>query len=74
MTDYGVDARNPIVGAISSTRPMHLGVEDPPFSYLVVGKVVLYDVLTFQPPPTMKVGPPGPSTGRKWAAWHVARI
>jgi protein-tyrosine-phosphatase len=35
----------------------HLGVEDPPFSYLVVGKVVLYDVLTFQPPPTLKVSP-----------------
>ena len=30
---------------------------DPPWSYLVVGKVVLYDVLPFKPPPTMKISP-----------------
>lgn len=33
------------------------GVVDPPWSYLVVGKVVLYDVLPFQPIPTMKISP-----------------
>lgn len=32
-----------------------LGVEDPFWSYLVVGKVVLHDVLPFEPIPTMKV-------------------
>ncbi len=34
-----------------------LGVVDPPWSYLVVGKVLLSDVLPFQPPPTMKISP-----------------
>ena len=34
-----------------------LGVVDPPWSYLVVGKVELFDVLTFRPPPTMKISP-----------------
>lgn len=34
-----------------------LGVVDPPWSYLVVGKVVLFDVLPFQPIPTMQISP-----------------
>jgi protein-tyrosine-phosphatase len=34
-----------------------LGIVEPPWSYLVVGKVVLFDVLAFQPPPTMKISP-----------------
>jgi len=34
-----------------------LGVVDPPWSYLVVGKVLLFDVLPFRPPPTMKISP-----------------
>jgi protein-tyrosine-phosphatase len=34
-----------------------LGVEDPPWSYLVVGKVELHDVLAYRPPPTMKISP-----------------
>jgi protein-tyrosine-phosphatase len=34
-----------------------LGVVDPPWSYLVVGKVELFDVLAFRPPPTMKISP-----------------
>lgn len=34
-----------------------LGIVDPPWSYLIVGKVVLLDVLPFKPPPTMKISP-----------------
>jgi protein-tyrosine-phosphatase len=34
-----------------------LGVVDPPWSYLVVGKVELFDVLPFRPPPSMKISP-----------------
>ena len=34
-----------------------LGIVDPPWSYLVVGKVLLYDVLPFRPPPSMKISP-----------------
>lgn len=34
-----------------------LGVVDPPWSYLVVGKVQLFDVLPFRPPPTMVISP-----------------
>lgn len=34
-----------------------LGVVDPPWSYLVVGKVLLFDVLPYRPPPTMKISP-----------------
>jgi len=34
-----------------------LGVVDAPWSYLVVGKVVLLDVVAFQPIPTMKISP-----------------
>jgi protein-tyrosine-phosphatase len=34
-----------------------LGVVDPPWSYLVVGKVELHDVLAYRPPPTMKISP-----------------
>ncbi|WP_414686408.1 hypothetical protein [Mycobacterium sp.] len=34
-----------------------LGVVDPPWTYLVVGKVVLFDVLPYQPRPTMKISP-----------------
>jgi hypothetical protein len=34
-----------------------LGIVEPPWSYLVVGKVVLFDVLAFRPPPTMKISP-----------------
>jgi len=34
-----------------------LGVVDPPWSYLVVGKVLLHDVLPFRPLPTMKISP-----------------
>jgi protein-tyrosine-phosphatase len=34
-----------------------LGIMDPPWSYLVVGKVVLFDVLPFRPIPTMKISP-----------------
>ena len=34
-----------------------LGVVDPPWSYLVVGKVHLFDVLPYRPPPTMKISP-----------------
>jgi protein-tyrosine-phosphatase len=43
----------PAVSRVAS----RLGVEDPPWSYLVVGKVVLFDVLAFRPPPTMKISP-----------------
>jgi hypothetical protein len=34
-----------------------LGVVDPPWSYLVVGKVHLFDVLPFRPLPSMKISP-----------------
>jgi protein-tyrosine-phosphatase len=34
-----------------------LGVVDPPWSYLVVGKVELFDVLPFRPIPTMRISP-----------------
>lgn len=34
-----------------------LGVVDPPWSYLVVGKVHLFDVLPFRPIPTMTISP-----------------
>ena len=34
-----------------------LGVVDPPWSYLVVGKVELHDVLAYRPPPTLKISP-----------------
>ena len=34
-----------------------LGIEEPPWSYLVVGKVLLHDVLPFRPPPSMKISP-----------------
>ncbi|ORB76287.1 arsenate reductase/protein-tyrosine-phosphatase family protein [Mycobacterium scrofulaceum] len=34
-----------------------LGLVDAPWSYLVVGKVVLHDVLPFQPRPTQKISP-----------------
>jgi protein-tyrosine-phosphatase len=34
-----------------------LGIVDPPWSYLVVGKVELFDVLPFRPPPSMKISP-----------------
>lgn len=34
-----------------------LGIVEPTWSYLVVGKVELHDVLPFRPPPTMKISP-----------------
>jgi protein-tyrosine-phosphatase len=34
-----------------------LGVVDPPWSYLVVGKVLLFDVLAYRPPAAMKISP-----------------
>ena len=34
-----------------------MGVVEPPWSYLVVGKVVLTDVLAYRPPPFMKISP-----------------
>jgi hypothetical protein len=34
-----------------------LGIEDPPWTYLVVGKVELVDVEAFRPPPSMKISP-----------------
>ena len=34
-----------------------LGVVEEPWSYLVVGKVELVDVLPFKPPPSMKISP-----------------
>jgi protein-tyrosine-phosphatase len=34
-----------------------LGIAEPPWSYLVVGKVLLFDVLAFRPPPAMKISP-----------------
>jgi protein-tyrosine-phosphatase len=34
-----------------------VGIVDPPWSYLVVGKVLLLDVLPFRPPPTMTISP-----------------
>lgn len=34
-----------------------IGIPEPPWSYLVVGKVLLFDVLPFRPPPTMKISP-----------------
>jgi len=34
-----------------------LGVVDPPWSYLVVGKVLLFDVLAYRPPPTITISP-----------------
>jgi protein-tyrosine-phosphatase len=33
------------------------GIVDPPWSYLVVGKVLLFDVLAYQPPPSMTISP-----------------
>jgi protein-tyrosine-phosphatase len=42
--------------AVSRLMPQ-LGVVDPPWSYLVVGKVELHDVLAYRPPPTMKISP-----------------
>ncbi|BBZ47882.1 hypothetical protein MPRM_51630 [Mycobacterium parmense] len=41
----------------TSLLASQLGVVDPPWTYLVVGKVVLHDVLPFKPPPTMKISP-----------------
>lgn len=34
-----------------------LGVVDPPWSFLVIGKVELFDVLPFRPIPTMEISP-----------------
>jgi protein-tyrosine-phosphatase len=34
-----------------------LGVADPPWTYLVVGKVELHDVVPYRPPPTMTISP-----------------
>jgi protein-tyrosine-phosphatase len=34
-----------------------VGIVDPPWSYLIVGKVLLFDVLPFRPPPTMTISP-----------------
>ena len=34
-----------------------LGVEDQPWSYLIVGKVLLFDVLAYRPPPSLKISP-----------------
>ena len=34
-----------------------VGIVDPPWSYLVVGRVLLLDVLPFRPPPTMTISP-----------------
>jgi protein-tyrosine-phosphatase len=34
-----------------------VGIVDPPWSYLIVGKVLLSDVLPFRPPPTMVISP-----------------
>ncbi len=34
-----------------------LGVVDPPWSYLVVGKVVLFDVVAFRPIPSLTISP-----------------
>jgi protein-tyrosine-phosphatase len=54
VTDLIARARGfPRVARVAS----QLGVVDPPWSYLIVGKVELFDVLTFRPPPTMKISP-----------------
>jgi protein-tyrosine-phosphatase len=42
-----------------------LGVEDPTWSYLVVGKVLLFDVLAYRPPLTMKISPRAEYRARK---------
>jgi protein-tyrosine-phosphatase len=34
-----------------------LGIVEPPWTYLVVGRVLLFDVLPFRPPPGMKISP-----------------
>jgi protein-tyrosine-phosphatase len=41
-----------------------IGVVDPPYSFLVVGKVVLFDVLAYRPPPSIKVSPRAEYRGR----------
>jgi protein-tyrosine-phosphatase len=50
----------PMVSRLAS----RLGVVDPPWSYLVVGKVELHDVQAFRPPPTMKISPRAEYRGR----------
>ena len=52
--------------AVSRLMPQ-LGVVEPPWSYLVVGKVELHDVMAFRPPPTMKISPRAEYRAR-WAA------
>ena len=47
----------PTAARVASGAASRLGVADAPWSYLVVGKVVLFDVLPFRPPPTMKISP-----------------
>ncbi|WP_156764566.1 hypothetical protein [Mycobacterium sp. E3247] len=47
----------PRVAQLASRAAPQLKVTDAPWSYLVVGKVVLHDVLPFRPPPTMKISP-----------------
>jgi protein-tyrosine-phosphatase len=41
----------------ASRDASRLGVVDPPWSYLVVGKVLLFDVLPFRPLPSMTISP-----------------
>jgi protein-tyrosine-phosphatase len=56
-----VDAEDLITRArgfpIASRVASAMGVSDPPWSYLVVGKVVLHDVLAYRPPPAITLSP-----------------
>ena len=47
----------PAAAQLAAPLASRLGVEDPPWSYLVVGKVELHDVLAYRPPPTMTISP-----------------
>ncbi|MBV8181640.1 MAG: hypothetical protein JOY55_08975 [Mycobacterium sp.] len=43
----------PVASRVASS----MGVVDPPWSYLVVGKVLLNDVLAYRPPPAITISP-----------------
>jgi protein-tyrosine-phosphatase len=47
----------PAASKLAAPVAARVGFVDPPWSYLVVGKVVLFDVLPYQPPPTMTISP-----------------
>jgi hypothetical protein len=47
----------PTAARLAAPVASRLGVVDPPWSYLVVGKVLLFDVVAYRPPPTMTISP-----------------